>query len=147
MCHKIYKSYLINISFMKALFFLLLISSLLIAPNLQIKAQNVVIPDSIFKAELVGNSSINTNGDTAIQISEATAFTGTINVDSKNISSLTGIEAFTTLTSLICLNNQLSVLDISSNTALTTLNCSYNQLSSVDASNNTSITFFNCSNN
>jgi hypothetical protein len=40
--------------------------------------QNVNIPDANFKAYLVGNTAINTNGDTEIQVSEATAFTGTI---------------------------------------------------------------------
>ena len=32
--------------------------------------QNVNIPDANFKAYLVGNSAINTNGDTEIQVSE-----------------------------------------------------------------------------
>ena len=39
-------------------------------------AQNVNIPDAKFKAALVGNSSINTNGDTEIQVSEAMSYTG-----------------------------------------------------------------------
>ena len=42
-------------------------------------SQNVNIPDANFKAYLVGNTLINTNADTEIQQSEATAFTGTIN--------------------------------------------------------------------
>ena len=40
-------------------------------------AQNVNIPDANFKAVLVGNPGINTNGDGEIQVSEAAAFTGT----------------------------------------------------------------------
>jgi hypothetical protein len=56
-------------------------------------AQNVYIPDANFKAYLVGDTSINTNGDTEIQDSEATAFSGTIECQSMNISDLTGIEA------------------------------------------------------
>ena len=40
--------------------------------------QNVNIPDANFKAYLVGNSLINTNGDNEIQVSEATIFNGTI---------------------------------------------------------------------
>ncbi|MDG0972550.1 MAG: hypothetical protein P8O07_00170 [Crocinitomicaceae bacterium] len=58
-------------------------------------AQNVNIPDANFKAYLVGNAQINTNGDTEIQVSEANAFGGTIDCSSQNISDLTGIEAFT----------------------------------------------------
>ena len=36
--------------------------------------QNVNIPDANFKSYLVGNTAINTNGDTEIQQSEATVF-------------------------------------------------------------------------
>ena len=48
--------------------------------------QNVNIPDANFKAYLVGNALINTNGDTEIQVSEATAFSGSINCYNMNIS-------------------------------------------------------------
>ena len=39
---------------------------------------NVNIPDANFKAYLVGDSAINTNGDNQIQVSEAIAFNDTI---------------------------------------------------------------------
>jgi hypothetical protein len=45
-----------------------------IIPCLTIK--NVNIPDANFKAYLVGNKAININGDTEIQVSEASAFKG-----------------------------------------------------------------------
>jgi len=64
--------------------------------------QNVNIPDANFKAYLVGNSAINTNGDTEIQVSEAAAFNGSINCNLMNISDLTGIQDFTALTELWC---------------------------------------------
>ena len=67
--------------------------------------QNVYIPDANFKSYLVGNPEINTNGDTEIQVSEASAFDGLISCGFQNISDLTGIEAFTTVTSLICSHN------------------------------------------
>ena len=38
--------------------------------------QNVNIPDANFKAYLVGEPSINTNGDTQISVTEAAAFNG-----------------------------------------------------------------------
>jgi L-fucose mutarotase/ribose pyranase (RbsD/FucU family) len=41
--------------------------------------QNVNIPDANFKAYLVGNSLINTNGDTEIQLAEANAFNEYLN--------------------------------------------------------------------
>ena len=109
--------------------------------------QNVNIPDANFKAYLVGNSAINTNGDTEIQVSEANAFGWTIECYNMNISDLTGIEAFTALDALFCLDNQLTSLDLSNNTALTRLICSNNQLTSLDVSNNTSLWKLICSNN
>ena len=59
---------------MKKLIFLALLFSQ------SITAQIVNIPDVNFKAYLVGNSSINTNLDSEIQVSEATAFTGTVSL-------------------------------------------------------------------
>ncbi len=95
-------------------------------------AQNVNIPDANFKAYLVGNTSINTNGDAEIQVSEANVFNGEIDCQSMNISDLTGIEAFTNLETLKCSNNLLTNLDVSQNTALTQLGCIDNQLTSLD---------------
>ena len=109
--------------------------------------QNVNIPDANFKAYLVGNTAINTNGDTEIQVSEATAFNGGIYCQSMSISNLTGIEAFTALTWLECSYNQLDSLNVSQNTALHTLFCYNNQLTSLDVSQNTALTEFICYNN
>jgi Leucine-rich repeat (LRR) protein len=109
--------------------------------------QNVSIPDANFKAYLVGNSLINTNGDTEIQVSEATAFNGSIICNYMSISDLTGIEDFTALTTLRCDNNQLTSLDVSGNTALTYLHCHINQLTSLDLSQNTSLFSLGCSYN
>jgi len=63
-------------------------------------AQNVSIPDANFKAALLGYSAINTNGDTEIQVSEAVAFSGSINLHYLAISNLTGIEASVNITYL-----------------------------------------------
>jgi Leucine-rich repeat (LRR) protein len=109
--------------------------------------QNVNIPDANFKGYLLGNTAINTNGDTEIQVTEATAFNGTIDCWGMGISNLTGIEAFTALTYLDCSLNQLKRLDISANTSLNKLGCSYNQLNSLDVSQNTALTELYCWNN
>lgn len=55
-------------------------------------AQNVNIPDSIFKRELINNPKINTNNDNEIQVSEAQAVTESIKVVYQGIKDLTGIE-------------------------------------------------------
>lgn len=107
----------------------------------------VTIPDAIFKAYLVGNSSINTNGDSEIQCAEATSFTGSITCNNLGINDVTGLEAFTQITGLYLFMNNLTNLDVSHNTALYILNCRYNQLTSLDLSNNLNLLDVNCSHN
>jgi len=109
--------------------------------------QNVNIPDANFKAYLVGEPLINTNGDTEIQVSEANAYSGYIFCNSLNISNLIGMEAFTALTSLYCENNQLTSLDVSQNLALTDLLCANNLLTSLVLGNNTALGHLNCIDN
>lgn len=111
------------------------------------QAQNVSIPDATFKAALVGNSLINTNSDTEIQVSEASVFSGSINVNTMSITSLTGIEAFVSLTLLDCSQNQLTSLNVSTNTALGTLRCSNNLITSLNVSTNTALTVLDCGSN
>ena len=102
-------------------------------------SQNVNIPDANFKAILIGNSSINTNNDAHIQVSEANAYNGTISCSNAAISDLTGIEAFTSLTALYCHSNSLSNLNLSQNIALEVLYCGANQITSLDLSQNASL--------
>ena len=70
-----------------------------------------------------------------------------IKVAFSELTSLKGIEYFTSLTSLVCSCNQLTSLDVSANTALTSLDCSSNQLPSLDVSANTALTRLCCRNN
>ena len=107
--------------------------------------QNVNIPDANFKAYLVGNTAINTNGDAEIQVSEANAFGGAINCTNMNIADLTGIEEFTSLTYLSCNYNSLTSLDVSQNTALTELHCHSQPITNLIANNNTALTRISCS--
>ncbi len=110
-------------------------------------AQIVNIPDANFKDYLVNNLEINTNGDGEIQISEAAAYSGFMDVSNLNISDLTGIEAFTSLTYLYCSNNSLTSLNISSNTNLNTLGCDGNQLTILDITINTGLIAIHCERN
>jgi Leucine-rich repeat (LRR) protein len=131
--------------------------------------QNVYIPDANFKACLVGNSAINTNLDTEIQLSEAATFSGSISVSTNLVvSDLTGLEEFIALTVLsieeiyitnldvsnnlaltvlTCYGNSLTNIDLSNNAALTHLDVSYGLLSSIDVSGATALTSLNCSSN
>ena len=69
--------------------------------------QLTYVLDANFKAYLIGNKAINSNGDAEIQVSDATVFNVTINCSSNNISDLIGIEDFTALDSLNCFYNNL----------------------------------------
>ena len=123
----------------------LLFLSVFLSANLF--GQNVYIPDANFKAYLVENSWINTNGDLEIQESEAKVYDDHLDCGFRNFSDLTGIEAFTNIKTLVCSGNQFASLDLSQNTALTKLNCSFNQLTSLDLGQNTSLTKIHCHSN
>ena len=125
----------------------LLFTLLLLFNISNIQAQNVNIPDSIFKAILVKDKKININQDTNIQISEANSYNGNIWVSLTGISDLTGIEAFPLIKELLCIGNKLKSLDVSKNTALTMLMCNDNLLTSLDVSKNTAIISLFCRNN
>jgi Leucine-rich repeat (LRR) protein len=133
----------------------LLIVTLLFASL--INSQNVNIPDYEFKQALLNYSpSIDTNNDNQISVQEAAVIT-TLNISgyqsvediggacpdpndpncgggggggiitSYGIADFTGIEAFTSLTSLTCNSNELTSLNVSALINLTYLDCSNNQ--------------------
>ena len=110
-------------------------------------AQNVNIPDANFKAALVANSSINTNADGEIQVSEATAYTGSMTINGLSISDLTGIEKFTGITSIDASVNSLSNINLFYNTQLTSVNVSSNTLTCLDLSHNPNVTTLDCGSN
>jgi Leucine-rich repeat (LRR) protein len=81
---------------------------------------NIVgIPNTAFLNALI-DEGVDTNGDKLINYVEAEAITY-LDVSSKNISDMTGIEAFVNLVTLDCSWNELTSLDISDNKALTKL--------------------------
>jgi len=108
--------------------------------------QIVDIPDTNFKNALLLDSTINTNGDNEIQVSEAEA-TDDISVSGRFIDDLTGIEAFINLTFLDCANNNLTTLDVSNNILLEIFECNNNQLTSITHNNNPALFQFECMDN
>lgn len=144
------------------------------------QCQIVNIPDANLKNALVNdnvaslspfnwniNSNVDTNGDGEIQVSEATQVFA-LNLPNLNISSIEGIQYFTSLEYLSLYNNlltsidlsqnlnlkalyvnsnQLNALDTSYNTNLETISCNNNQLSVLDLSSNLNLNFLNCENN
>ncbi len=121
---------------MKATLFIILLFSIS-----TLQAQIVNIPDPVFKQALLDHGfftgiEIDTNFDGEIQVSEAEAITGFLDVNGQfiDIYDLTGIEAFINITELLVWQNQLTSLNLSNNTNLVRLVCSSNQLTSLDVS-------------
>ncbi|MFN5416431.1 MAG: T9SS type A sorting domain-containing protein [Flavobacteriia bacterium] len=110
-------------------------------------SQNVNIPDVNLKAYLVGNSLINTNLDSEIQVSEANAYNGRINFSSYGVSDVTGLEAFTSLSALNCSYNSITNLDLSLLTSLVVLECNNNSLTTLDLSLLPNLDTVACQNN
>ena len=102
-------------------------------------AQNVFIPDTNFKNALLSDIAVNGNLDGQIQVSEANAFSGILYVNSKNITDLTGIEAFINMTGLQCNDNQITTIDLSNSPNLTLLGCGSNQLTSLNVNGNSNL--------
>ena len=90
--------------------------------------------------------SFDVNGDSRVSMSEAAAV-HVMNLYSKHIKSLNGIEYFANLTSLQCGANKLTSLDVSKNTALQSLDCNHNKLTSLDVSKNSALQTLNCESN
>ena len=94
----------------------------------------VNVPDANFKNALLANASINLLDDGEISLVEASSFTGTIDVRELEISDLTGIEMFSSVTWLICQENDLTSLDVSNNRELTYINFGRNDIDFIDVS-------------
>jgi len=127
-------------------------------------AQIVNIPDANFKAALLsaspsnhiaatnmpstigvvgsiiisGYNKIDTNNDGEIQVSEAQTILS-LEINNKNISNLTGIEAFVNLVNLECDNNLITNINLNQNINLKYLDCSNNLLTSLDVTQNTNL--------
>ncbi len=65
----------------------------------------------------------------------------------REISSLKGVEYFSSLVVLDCSGNRLTSLDVSRNKALSMLSCTSNRLTSLNVSGNTSLVELSCSSN
>ena len=104
-------------------------------------SHTTAIPDTNFEQALI-DFGIDSDGTINGQILtiDALSIPGEpiLDVSNRNISDLTGIEAFTNLPSLICNGNQITSLDLSNNPDLIELNCSNNQLTSLNIKNGNS---------
>jgi len=94
-------------------------------------SQSTLIPNVNFEQALI-NLNIDSDGlNGSILNSDALQVNGHLNVSSKNITDLTGIEAFKNLESLDCSDNILTTLDLSMNDSLLLINAHSNKLTSI----------------
>lgn len=138
---------------MKKIYLLIILSVICVNGYSQI----VNIPDANFKNALVNticadfdgdfvyDDDVDTNNDGEIQVSEAEAVLGALNVRDQNISSLEGVQSFINILRLSCSRNELTSLDVSQNVNLVDLYCGENQLSNLDLSQNISLDYLGCS--
>ncbi|MFI0429690.1 T9SS type B sorting domain-containing protein [Mariniflexile sp. HMF6888] len=109
-------------------------------------SQNTAIPDPNFEQALInlGYDSAPINGFVSTTNISGITY---LDISVKNISDLTGIEAFVSLTFLDCSNNLLTNLNVSQNTNLTQLFCYDNQLTNLNVTNLTKLNILWCDNN
>ncbi|MGY3793472.1 immunoglobulin-like domain-containing protein [Aquimarina sp. 433] len=103
-------------------------------------AQYTSIPDANFEAALVALGYDSVSGDGQVLTANIENVT-TLDLDSKSISDLTGIEDFINLETLDVRDNTLTVLDLSSNIKLLSLIALRNQLTSLVISGLTELTY------
>ena len=112
-------------------------------PNGFILIDESTFADEVFREYVKG---FDLNHDGKLYQSELDSVTE-IDVDGLGIATLSGIENFTSLSSLKCAKNALTSLDLSSNLKLAYLYCQSNQLTSLNIEKNTGLTILYCGDN
>ncbi|WP_179318991.1 T9SS type A sorting domain-containing protein [Winogradskyella helgolandensis] len=102
-------------------------------------SQTTAIPDPNFEQALIDLGHDSGTIDGSVPTANINTITD-LSINSKNIADLTGIEDFTALEILWCVNNDISSIDVSNLTVLSVLNCDRNDITSIDLSNNTALT-------
>ena len=101
-------------------------------------------PDETFRNYVL--EEIDTDEDQVLSEEEA-AEVEELDVFEMNITTLEGIEYFTSLQALDCAGNELTSLDLSANTALVELNCAGNELTDLEIGEGSSLTYLVCMGN
>ncbi|TDD96486.1 Ig-like domain-containing protein [Flavobacterium cellulosilyticum] len=124
----------------------LLLIVLLLSNFLGHAQQYTLIPDVNFEKALISIGIDSGIPDGKVLTANVSGVTD-LNLAVKNITDLTGIQDFSSLTFLSCEGNKLTSLDVSKNLALSTLYCYSNQITKLDISTNTALTGLGCSTN
>lgn len=121
-------------------------------PEDTLAIDEIIFPDANFRGYIADRHDANHDGLLSVEeilsvLSIDVTSIGIMNWGGMEIHDLTGIQYFTALTSLICINNQLTDLDVSGCAALTRLNCMDNELKRLDVRGCTALTSLNCERN
>lgn len=103
--------------------------------QLPMMAQNTYVPDDIFEQRLISLGYDSGPLDNYVPTANIAGVTS-LDLIELGISDLTGIEAFTALEELLCMENNLTSLDMSGNPNLFYLNCGYNAITTINLSGN-----------
>ena len=124
--------------------FCVILSMLCVIALADVEINETTFPDAAFRDYIQGAFDTDQNGILdSTEIQNATI----IEANAMGISSMKGLEHFTELETLMCLNNSLEQLDVSSNTKLVYLSFWGNQVSSIDVSQNPLLDTLGCGNN
>ncbi|MBO4494642.1 MAG: DUF4214 domain-containing protein [Clostridiales bacterium] len=113
-------------------------------PQAAVEINEKNFPDSGFR-DLVSNYDTNPT-DGVLSDAELASVTS-ISIDDQTIASLKGIEFFTSLKKLECVQIPITELDVSKNTALSNLNVTNCKLTSLDLSKNVDLAWLQCGDN
>lgn len=119
---------------------------LILVLNMYVFSQNTVIPDANFEQALI-DLGLDTAPINGVVPTTNIASVTNLNIESKNINNLTGIEDFSSLMVLECANNNISSITTSANLNLTQLFVNNNALTNIDVSNNSLLQILWCDNN
>ncbi|MCL5127202.1 T9SS type B sorting domain-containing protein [Algibacter sp. L4_22] len=111
-----------------------------------IQSQNTFIPDDNFEQFLIDSGFDSGALDNFVPTANINTVTN-LQIDSKNIADLTGIEDFNALSILNCSDNNLSSLSISTNINLTQLYCNSNVITDLNVTSLPDLKIFWCDNN
>lgn len=114
----------------------ILIDNVSVVDVATIPLQYTKIPDENFEKRLIALKIDSGTPDGQVLTSSINTVE-TLDLYSKNITNLSGIEDFTALKELDCSNNQITNLEVSKNTQLTSLVCGSNSLTTINLSKNT----------
>ncbi len=116
---------------------------LLVITTLENFSQNTYVPDDNFEQALINLGYDSGALDDYVPTANINSITE-LDISSKNISDLTGIEDFTALENFTCSNNPFEYVDLSNNMQLKLFWCSSNSLKFVNVKNgnNTNLIFY-----